>query len=151
MIQIDLRELQPLLKNLSTLSADLLAEYDAEIEESARVYVGLAKNKLASQLSSNNNRKTGRLLNSINYAPAGKPLSYEVFVQTNYAAYNEWGTITYVNVPPDLVDIAIKYKGRGIKKTGGMRAKNFFYSQRALVIPDLINNLNAATERRLNK
>lgn len=151
MVKIDLSQFQPLLKKFSTLSQELIDELDGELADAARVFAGLAKNKLARNLSGNNNRKTGRLLNSINFAPTGRPLSYEVFAQTNYAAYNEWGTINHVSVPPELADIAIKYKGRGIKKTGGMRPKDFFYSQRAIVIPSLLKRLDTVIQQNLSK
>lgn len=151
-ITIDLSQFEPVLKKFATLSQELQEEIDGEIEASAKKFVELSKKSLASSLSANNNKKTGRLYNSINTLPInGVKMSHEIFVLTNYAAYNEWGTINYVSVPADLVDIAIKYKGRGIRKTGGMKPKNYFYSQRAIVIPELINNLNTVIESTLGK
>jgi hypothetical protein len=153
MITVDLTGFKEVFENLSTMAEDLKEEIDAELYEASRNLAGLAKNDLANKLSLNNNKKTGRLLGSINFAPQSPNgrLYYESFVQTNYAAYNEWGTITHVSVPPDLVDIAIKYKGKGIKKTGGMKPKHFFYSKLALVQPELINNLNNVIGDRLSK
>lgn len=143
MITIDLSQFEPVLRKFSTLAVELQEEIDGEIQEAARAFAGLAKNAAPGD--------TGRLKGSINFAPTGAPLSYEVFAQTNYAAYQEWGTIQYVSVPPDLVDVAIKYKGRGIKKTGGVIPKHYFYSQRALVIPALLDNLNKVIGDTLNK
>ena len=152
MITIDVSGFSEVLKNISTLAADLRDEIDAELEEASRSFARLAKNSLANSLSANNNKKTGRLLGSIGFGRSlTAPLSHESFAITNYAAYNEWGTIEHVSVPPDLVDIAIKYKGAGIRKRGGMRAKHFFFSQRAIVIPELMNNLNNVIEDRLGR
>lgn len=143
MIRIDLSQFEPILKKFSTLSQELQEEIDGEIQDAARVFAGLAKNKAPGD--------KGRLRGSINFEPTGAPLSYEVFAQTNYAAYQEWGTIKKVSVPPDLVNIAIKYKGRGIRKTGGIFPKDYFFSNRALVLPKLIQNLKLVTSRVLEK
>jgi hypothetical protein len=139
---IDLSEFKPILKKFATLPQDLREEIDGELQDAARTFAGLAKASAPGD--------TGRLRGSINFAPAG-PLAYEVFAQTNYAAYQEWGTIQHVSVPPDLVSIALKYKGRGIKKTGGVRPRHYFYSQRALVIPALIKNLTRVIDETLDK
>jgi hypothetical protein len=142
-VTIDLSQFQPILKKFSTLSQELQAEIDGEIHEAARSFAGLAKAAAPAD--------TGRLRGSINFAPAGTPLSYEVFAQTTYAAYQEFGTIQKVSVPPDLVEVAAKYKGRGIRKKGGVRARAYFFSQRAKVIPELMNNLNNVIEQTLGK
>lgn len=152
MIKIDITGFSDVLKNISTLAQDLREEIDAELEEATRNFALLAKRSLASSLSANNNRKTGRLLGSIGFGRVfNASLSHEVFAITDYAAYNEWGTIEHRDVPPDLVDIAIKYKGRGIKKRGGMSAKHFFFPQRDIVIPELMANLNNIIEDRLSR
>lgn len=142
-ITIDLSQFEPVLKKFATLSQDLQDEIDAEIRDASETFAGLAKNAAPG--------RTGRLRGSIRSAPTGAPLSYEVFAQTTYAAYQEWGTIEHVNVPPDLVDVAIKYKGRGIRKTGGVTPKHYFFSQRALVIPKLTERLNAVINDTLEK
>lgn len=152
MITIDIGGFSSLIKNISTLAADLRDEIDAELEEATRSFARLAKNSLANSLSANNNRKTGRLLGSIGFGRVfNASLAHEVFALTDYAAYNEWGTIEYVSVPPDLVDIAIKYKGRGIRKSGGIKPKHYFFPQRDIVIPELMNNLNNVIEDRLSR
>jgi hypothetical protein len=143
LITIDFSELSGVLKSISELPNDLAIEVDAELEEGARQFTGLVKLKAPGD--------TGRLRGSANYAPTGRKMSYESFVQTNYAAYQEWGTIQYVSVPPELRDIAIKYKGKGIKKTGGVKPKHYFFSNMALVIPSVIQNINNVVEQRLSK
>lgn len=137
---IDLSEFQPLLKKLDELPEELLDEVDGEIEEAANMFVQLAKNSIVLN-------DHGRLRNSVVAKRAGAPLAWEVAAKTNYAAYHEWGTIERVSVPPDLVDIAIKYKGRGIRKRGGIRPQNYFFSQRAIVIPALVKRVEEAIKR----
>jgi hypothetical protein len=54
-------------------------------------------------------------------------LNYEVVSGAPYSAYVEFGTITRVVVPSDLVEYAAQFKGRGIRKTGGMYPQPFFF------------------------
>lgn len=144
MITIDLSQFEPVLKKFATLSQDLQDEIDAEIRDASETFAGLAKNKAPG--------RTGRLRGSIRSVPAGTPLSYEVFAQTTYAAYQEWGTIDKVSVPPDLVNIAKKYEVKNKKRlTGGVPARHYFFSQQALVIPKLKERLNVVINETLNK
>jgi hypothetical protein len=159
LLTIDVSSFDPFMRKLSTMSADIQAEVDGELEAAAQKFARLAKNSLADQLGisaakslkGKKGSPTGRLMNATNYAKMSKPHSYKIFSNTNYAAYNEWGTITKVNVPGDLVELAILYKGRGIRKTGGMKAKHYFFSQRALVIPELIKNVKRVVNSKLSK
>lgn len=141
-MEVKLSGYNELLRKFETFPDELMEEVDAEIEEGARDFVRRAKIAAPGD--------TGRLRGSINYKPLGFAV-YETFAQTSYAAYQEWGTIEFVSVPPDLVDIAIKYKGRGIRKTGGVTPKHYFYSQQAIVVPRMVENIGRITEELLNK
>lgn len=132
-----------LLTKFQEFPDDLMEEVDGEIEEGAREFARLAK--IAAP-----GGPTGRLKGSANYKRLGFAV-HEAFVQTTYAAYQEWGTIEFVSVPADLVDIAIKYKGRGIRKSGGVRPSHYFYSQRAIVIPKMMQRIDNVLEDLLNK
>lgn len=131
-----------LLDKFNEFPDELMEEADAEIEEGARDFVRLAKIAAPGD--------TGRLRGSINYKPLGFA-AYAAFAQTSYAAYQEWGTIEFVSVPADLVDIAIKYKGMGIRKTGGVTPKHYFYSQEAIVVPKMLERIDNVLEDLLNK
>jgi hypothetical protein len=50
-----------------------------------------------------------------------------VVAQKDYAAYWDFGTIEYVNVPSGLENIAIQFKGRGIRNVGGIKPKPYLY------------------------
>lgn len=132
-----------LLTKFQEFPDELMEEVDGEIEAGAKEFAQLAK--IAAP-----GGKTGELKRMTNYKPLGFAI-YEMFSQTTYAAYQEWGTITYVSVPADLVDMAIKYKGRGILKTGGIRPKHYFFSQRAIVIPKMMQRIDNVLEDLLNK
>lgn len=67
-----------------------------------------------------------------------------------YAAYQEFGTGGLVNVPAELQDIAIKFKGRGVKKID-MRPQPFMYPalirQRKIYLEDLEQLLKSETSK----
>lgn len=69
---------------------------------------------------------TGFLMGQIRYNPIG-PMAYEIISGAKYSAYHEFGTITHVKIPQGLEEVAGKFKGRGIKKTGGLYPRPFFY------------------------
>ena len=138
-VTIDFSQFEPVLKKFETLSQSLQDEFDAEFEEMAREYAAVAKSAAPAD--------TGRLRGSINFGSLGGKMNYEVFAQTNYAAYQEWGTINYVSVPPDLVEVAIKYKGRGIRKRGGVKAKHYFFRHRGELNLRLLERLDNIIEQ----
>lgn len=143
-ITIDLSQFEPVLKKFATLSQDLQDEFDAEFQESAREFVGFAKNKAPGD--------TGRLRGSINFASLGGKMNYEAFAQTTYAAYQEWGTIEHVSVPPDLVDVAINYMTKNRKRfKGGVKPKQYFFSNRGEVTLRLLERLDNIIGQTLSK
>lgn len=56
-----------------------------------------------------------------------------------YSAYVEWGTGTKVDVPADLTEYAIQFKGT--KAVKGMRAQPFFFVAAKSIIPFLEKDL----------
>lgn len=58
----------------------------------------------------------GFLRNSIGIEPSVSGLTYEVEAKAKYAAYIEFGTGGLVDVPAGYEDLAILFKGKGIKK-----------------------------------
>jgi hypothetical protein len=89
------------------------ATVDRELAASGEDMVRSAKNILSSRGAV----KSGRLLNSISFKK-DQFLSYQFVAQTDYAAYIEFGTGNlFVNPERQgWVDLAAKYKGKGIKK-----------------------------------
>jgi hypothetical protein len=89
------------------------ATVDRELAATGEDMVRSAKNILSSRGAVD----TGRLLNSISFKK-DQFLSYQFVAQTDYAAYIEFGTGNlFVNPERQgWVDLAAKYKGKGIKK-----------------------------------
>jgi hypothetical protein len=89
------------------------ATVDRELAATGEDMVRSAKNILSSRGAVD----TGRLLNSISFKK-DQFLSYQFVAQTDYAAYIEFGTgKLFINPEKQgWVELAAKYKGRGIKK-----------------------------------
>jgi len=68
---------------------------------------------------------TGRLRGG-NGFDVSKPLNKTIENNVEYAPYIEFGTGGLVSVPKGLEDIALQFKGAGIRKVN-MRAQPFFY------------------------
>lgn len=78
-------------------------------------------------------------------------MNYEVVSAAPYSAFVEFGTITRVVVPTDLVDYAKQFKGKGLRKTGGMAARPFFFKQREPVQQAVNKKLQPAIKKALDK
>jgi HK97 gp10 family phage protein len=67
-----------------------------------------------------------------------------------YAAYMEFGTGGNVSVPSELADIAIKFKGKGVKKID-LRPRPYMYPalvrQRRIFLEDLKQLLETETKK----
>jgi HK97 gp10 family phage protein len=57
--------------------------------------------------------------------------TFEVHSQAKYSPYLEWGTITRVIVPAELSVYAALFKGKGLRKNGGIFPHPFFFKQTA--------------------
>ncbi len=120
---VGLKELQAKVANLPK---HLEKEVTATLEAGAKMWVGNAKRDAPKYF--------GGLAQSISYMPSGK-MSFTVVSGKEYSAYMEWGTITHVSVPAELQSYAIQFKGKGIRKTGGIIPRPFFFKQSLVVKP----------------
>lgn len=68
---------------------------------------------------------TGRLSRG-NMFDISKPLNKTIFNRIEYAPYIEFGTGGLVSIPNGLEDIALQFKGAGIRHVN-MRAQPFFF------------------------
>jgi len=59
------------------------------------------------------------------------PLNYKIFAREKYSAYMEFGTGGLVNVPNELKELAILFKGKGVKQIN-IKPQPFLY-------PSLVN------------
>lgn len=140
MVRIDVKGLSDLTARLSKAPELLKKEVGAEIHFAGERFAELAVKSLRSQLFVDT-KKSGFLMGSIS-ADNSVPMQSSVVANKKYAAYVEWGTITRVSVPPELADYAIQFKGRGIKKTGGMYPRPFFFPQVPIVKAELVERIN---------
>lgn len=139
MVKVEIKGLKEL--NVRLNPKEVVNQVDAEIQASAKEYALLAKQSASAQFGDK-----GILAGSIQ--PEFKPgtLSAGVNANANYSAYLEFGTIQHVNVPPDLKDYAIQFKGQGIRKTGGIIARPYFFPQQPIVQTNLIKRIKAIVE-----
>lgn len=140
MITIGVKGLDRVKANLAKLKNDSKVELEAILERGARTFVRNAKRDAPVDL--------GVLRNEITYFPAA-PFQYTVVSGAKYSPYLEWGTITKVNVPGELAEYASQFKRRGIRKTGGIYPRPFFFKQSGPVqlqlerdIETLLNSLD---------
>ncbi len=77
-------------------------------------------------------------------------LNYEIVAGAPYSAYMEFGTGGLVNVPEELKEIAIQYKGKGIKQIN-ITPRPFLYPAwikgRIQYVEDLTDVLNDLTKK----
>lgn len=140
MVKIEFTGLKELSARLSKAPSVLKEQVNTEVHLAGERFVELAVKSLRDQLFVDT-EKSGFLMGSIS-ADNSVALQSSVVANKKYAAYFEWGTITRVSVPPELADYAIQFKGRGIKKTGGMYPRPFFFPQVPIVKAELIENIN---------
>ncbi|MCB0448417.1 MAG: HK97 gp10 family phage protein [Gelidibacter sp.] len=96
---------------------------------------------------------SGKLRQSIKSFEVGK-LKWKVLANATglapYAAYQEFGTGGLVEVPAELAEMAIKFKGKGIKKVD-LRPQPFMYPAlvkgRKQYVEDLKSELEVLTKK----
>lgn len=119
-ININVIGLNELQGKLSRLPQEMRTKVSATLEVGAQTFVRNAKRDAPVNF--------GVLRNLISYAKTGE-LTFEVISGAKYSPYLEWGTITKVSVPEELVGYAIQFKGRGIRKSGGISPRPYFFPQ----------------------
>ena len=125
----NVKGLKELLKKLDALGDGIGTKVEAILWDNAREIEYKAKRNTVPQID------TGKLIQSIaagqNVEQARKGvLSIEFNANSTglapYAAYVEFGTGGLVNVPPELQDEAIKFKGKGIRQVN-LRPRPYLY------------------------
>ena len=106
-------------------------------------------------LSAKNNAKNlgifdnGTLINGIARGKKGK-LNQVIFAKEKYSAYMEFGTGGLVNVPSELKEVALQFKGKGVKKIN-IQPRPFLYPAfvkgRLEYLKELKDNLNVLVKR----
>jgi hypothetical protein len=123
-IKVELKGFEELRRKLGRLASEFDTEVDAEVEDVAKLFVSDAVHSAVEQGIFDE----GFLVGQIRYEKVAK-MQYTGISGARYSAYHEWGTITHVSVPADQEAQALLFKGRGIKKTGGIYPRPFFFVQ----------------------
>lgn len=133
MAKAELKGLQELLKKFKTLDKEIVKNVDDLIEGSAQEIELDAK--VAAPVN------FGKLRQGIKSEPIqGEKLGYRVVAKEKYSAFMEFGTGGKVKVPAELKDIAIQFKGKGIREVN-IQPRPFLYpafvKHRKILIKDL--------------
>lgn len=141
MITLNVIGLDETIAKLDKLAdSELKTELSGILEAGAKQFVANAKRDAAV------NKKThgGNLRLNITYEKIDD-LHFEVISAADYSAYVEFGTIKYVFFgEPWLTEedlaYAAQFRGRGIRKTGGLYPQPFFFKQK-IPIEKYLNQL----------
>lgn len=139
MVKVNVIGFKELEAKLNKASANIKKEVGAEIQFAGERLTELAVKELSSGILTH---PTGQLAGSIRPLKTGE-LTVEVAVGKEYAPYVEWGTITKVQVPSELADYAAQFKGKGLKKNGGMSPRPFFFKQIPIVAKETMEKITA--------
>ena len=140
---VGLKELQDKFKKMPE---NLQKEVRGVIEDGAKTFVRFAQR----DAPVNKGKYGGNLRLGISYGQliADKThTTFEVVSNAHYSAYLEWGTITKVKVPAELAAYASQFKGKGLRKTGGIYPHPYFFRQIPLIKKQLENDIKDISSR----
>ena len=132
MVKVNLIGFKELKAKIDAAPENLKKEISAEVQFAGERFTELARKAVA--------KDTGQLAGSIRPVKVND-LTVEVVVQKHYAPYVEWGTITKVQVPSELAAYAMQFKGKGLRKNGGMLPRPFFFKQIPQVRKETIEHI----------
>ena len=139
-LTIQIEGLDKAIAKFGKLPQELVEEMDAEMSAVSKMY----EDRVVAATPVD----TGRLKGATTMKKIAV-LHYEIVNNVFYAAYVEWGTVSYVSVPAELQAYAIQFKGQGIIKNGGMRPRPFFFVHMPWAEVELNKQLAAAVKRAL--
>lgn len=143
---INIAGLKELQDKFAKMPEVLQKEVRGVVESSAKDFVRYAKR----DAPVNKEKHGGNLRLGISYAQviADKThTTFEVVSNAHYSAYLEWGTITKVSVPAELAAYASQFKGKGLRKTGGIFPHPYFFRQIPLIKKQLENDIKDIASR----
>lgn len=133
MSKSEIKGLNKLLKKFETLDKEIIKNVKDTIEGAAQDIEVDAK--VAAPVD------FGKLRQGIKAQPiAGKEMGYRVVAKQEYSAFMEFGTGGRVKVPTELKEVAIQFKGKGIREVN-IQPRPFLYpafvKNRKILIKDL--------------
>jgi hypothetical protein len=142
-VTIQVEGLDKLIKKFGKIPENIVKEVDAEMSATANGFVNRAVNSVPVG-------ETGVLRQKITFERLG-PMNYEIVSGAKYSAYVEFGTITRVKVPSELTAYALQFKGRGLRKNGGLYPRPFFFPQLPIARAEFNKNLDEVIKTALSK
>lgn len=130
--KIKIEGLDDLLTKVKTMPKEIQDDVDIEMGATATDIDRVAKQRAPVDL--------GRLKNGISHGRV-KQMTWEIVSDAPYSAYVNWGTINKVKVEPGWAEFAAMFKGKGIRKTGGIKPTFFFTSAVDQFKPILIKRI----------
>jgi HK97 gp10 family phage protein len=131
MINVEIKGFKELQARIDGLKPELEKEVNGVLQRGAALMVRNAQR----DAPVNQEEGGGNLKQGISFFPNPvKGLSVEVVSNAKYSPYVEWGTIKYVfygqpGITPEIESYALQFKGKGIRKNGGLYPQPFFFKQ----------------------
>jgi hypothetical protein len=142
MIKISATEMAGFRSWLSSQTDEVKKECRVVVADVTHEFVTNAKHKVnVYKRLSGKGGPHGRLMSSIRPTFTKDGLSSLVVADTDYAAYQEFGTGDLVSIEPGYEDVAMEYKGKGIRKVN-VPPKSYFFSNFERANKRLIHELN---------
>ena len=126
----------------------------AKLSQEVHKKVGLVTRENAKEIAVDASQRApkdlGDLHKNISYEKDGNTFNYKIFAREKYSAYVEFGTGGMVKVPNELKEIAIQFKGKGVKEVN-LPARPYLYPAfvkgRQQYLEDLNDLLNKETKK----
>ena len=126
----------------------------AKLSQEVHKKVGLVTREKAKEIAVDASQRApkdlGDLHKNISYEKVDDTFNYKIFAREKYSAYVEFGTGGMVKVPNELKEIAIQFKGKGVKEVN-LPARPFLYPAfvkgRQQYLEDLNDLLNKETKK----
>lgn len=131
LLSITVEGLPALLNKIKGMAAHIRQEVDGELSFAAEEIRNEAIDAAAID--------KGRLKQGISVSKFSE-MNYEVASNALYSPYIEFGTGDLVNVPEELTDYALQFKGRGIRKIN-LPARPFFFPGFFIMRPKILDNI----------
>tara|TARA_R110000764_G_scaffold62855_2_gene133219 strand:+ start:202 stop:633 length:432 start_codon:yes stop_codon:yes gene_type:complete len=126
----------------------------AKLSQEVHKKVGLVTKANAMEISADARKKApkdlGKLAQGISYEKVDDTFNYKIFAREKYSAYVEFGTGGMVKLPSELKELAIQFKGKGVKEVN-LPARPYLYPAfvkgRVKFLDDLNDLLNKETKK----
>ncbi len=147
--KIDIKGLTEVIAKLDALPADLKKRMNGQMTRGARVFVRNAQRDAPVDF--------GRLKGGISFRPNPvSNLAVEMVSSAEYSPYPEFGTITFAAAGVaaaaetsgqiGVEAYALQFKGKGIRKSGGMLPRPYFFKQ----LPFTVKTIETGMQAELN-